>query len=463
MTQVLAIPGTAANPGLRYATALTTGLFSPAIDTVSFSSAGVDALDISLATTTVKAPVTHMNQQEGQFGTATNPSITFTSDTQTGIYRSGTHILSFSCATVDVLDVGAAGITFNMKTTFFGDNRISAAHPNMNTNFVLNTSTIARTGNEHDVFIGVGAGNNMITNLAENDVFIGWHAGLTQTNTTSSVIIGGQAREATTVGGGNSVHIGAMCGQNSSGGNQTMIGYKAGLSMTANCTVVGFQAATGATSSSNSTIIGNNTFPNLTTGTNNTSVGDGSGTGITTGSSNSFFGRLSAASTGTLSFGTAIGSQATVSASNTVQLGRKGIDAVSCGSSLSVHGSQVTDSNGHLVRTEASGTVTVGAGVGAGTGATAVLATNPTDSTGFITLTTGTSPLANNVLINLTFAQMYTAPPVMIITPANAAAAALTGTHVPFVDQNFTTGSRLFAQNALAASTVYSWWYHVMH
>jgi len=312
-------------------------------------------------------------------------------------------------------------------------------------------------------FIGVGAGDNMLTNLVENDVFIGWHAGLNQTNTTMSVIIGGQARETTTVGGGNSVHIGALCGQSSSGGNQTMIGFKAGLNMTANCTVVGFQAATAATSSSNSTIVGNNTFPNMSTGTNNTCVGDGSGTGITTGSSNSFFGRLAAASTGTLSFGTAIGSQATVSASNTIQLGRNGVDSVSCGSSLSVRGSQVTDSNGHLVRTEASGTVTVAVGSGAGSGASAVLATNPTDSTGLITLTTGSSPLGNNVLINLTFAQMYTVAPVMIITPANAAAAALTGTSVPFVDQNFTTGSRLLAQSALAASTVYSWWYHVMH
>jgi len=303
----------------------------------------------------------------------------------------------------------------------------------------------------------------MVGGSLENNVFIGWHAGNVITNQTSSVVIGSQARETTTVGGSNSVHIGAMCGQNSSGGNQTIIGFKAGSSMTANCTVIGYQAAIMGTNCPSSTIVGGSAFGAMSTASNNTGVGDTCGSGLTTGSSNSFFGRSATASPGTLNFGTAIGSQATVSASNTVQVGRFGTDAVSCGSSLSVHGSQVTDSNGHLVRTEASGTVTVGAGAGAGTGATVVLGSSPTDSTGQITLTTGTGPTANAALVNLTFATVYSLAPVMILTPANTAAASLTGTSVPYVNQTSTSGAGIISNNALAGSTVYSWWYHVMH
>jgi len=327
---------------------------------------------------------------------------------------------------------------------------------------VLNTSSILRTGNEKDVFIGVGAGDKMITNLAENDVYIGWHAGFNVTNHSNSVIIGSQAKELSTSSTGNSVHIGAKCGQSTSGGSQTMIGFNAGPSVTSNCTIVGFQAAPMATSCSNSTIIGGNSFPVLNNGTDNTCVGEGAGSGISSGSFNSFFGRSAGASSGALTFATAIGANASVTTSNTIQLGRIAMDAVSCGSSLSVNGSQVTDSFGHLVRVEGSGSVSITVGSGAGSGANAVLS-NATDSSGQISLTTGATPTANAVLVTLTFAHPYSSTPVMIITPANSNAAALTGTSAPFVDQNQTTTSRISSNSALTGSIVYSWWYHVMH
>jgi len=311
-------------------------------------------------------------------------------------------------------------------------------------------------------FIGVGAGDKMINNLAENDVYIGWHAGFNVTNHSSSVIIGSQAKEFSTSSTGNSVHIGALCGQSTSGGNQTMIGFKAGPTVSSNCTIVGFQAAPMATSCSNSTIIGGNTFPVLTTGTDNTCVGEAAGSGITTGTFNSFFGRSAGASSGTLTFATAIGANASVTANNTIQLGRNGSDAVSCGSSLSVNGSQVTDGFGHLVRVEGSGSVSATVGSGAGGGSVAI--SNATDSSGLITLTTGSTPTANAVLVTLTFAQPYSNIPVMIITPANSNAAALTGANAPFVDQNLTTTSRISSNSiALTGSTAYSWWYHIMH
>jgi len=465
MSQLLALDGSNTTPGLNFSSNHSSGLYlsNPATGVVSFSSAGVQAFDISPTAVTAHGLVTLQAQGVLPLGTVGAPGLAFTSDLSTGIFKQAPHTISFASSGFDVLDLTSTNIIFNAQTTFFGDNRISTAGTIANTNFVLNTSAIARTNNEQDVFIGVGAGDLMPTNVVESDVFIGYHAGNKHTTHINSVIIGAFARANSTTSTGNSVHIGANCGINSNGGSQTMIGFNAGALATQNCTIIGVSAASLATSGQNCTIVGGSTFSALTTGTDNTCVGEGSGQIITTGSFNSFFGRAANASLATRSHGTAIGAGAIVTADSTVQLGRLGMDAVSCGSSISVNGNQVTDGSGHLVRIGASGSLgfTLGPGAGSGSGS-GTLAAGSTDASGQITVTTGTAPAAASAIVTINFAQAYSLAPVMIITPANQATSALVGVNAPFVSSNTTGGSTIESNNALAAGT-YSWWYHVMH
>jgi len=465
MTQFTAPTGTPALPGLAFQTDTTSGLYLHQPGLISISASGVEKFDVSSAKITTRENIVYDDQQFLLNGTAAVPAMAFTSDTSSGIYLSALHTVSISANGASVLDVSATNINFNIKTTITGDNRSTTVSGN--TNAVFNSSGILRTGNEQDVFIGVGAGDSMLTNVIQNDVFIGFNAGHLHTANGSAVIIGSQARENTTGGGGNSVHIGAMCGQNSTGNTQTFVGFAAGTNVKGNvCTIIGTSAVPLATNLGNSVAVGANTFPNLLgttapSASNNTCVGDSSGGGIINGASNSFFG-YQASALSDVNFGTAIGAQAVVRSGNTVQLGRDGLDVVSCGSSVSVHGIQVLDTKGHLASGSVAPTVTTG--LGAGTGAVASVGPQASsDFTGQITVTTGTSPQANQTIVNLNFATSYGIAPVMVITPANAATASLTGALVPSVDDNFTTSSRIRSHNALAANTVYSWWYHVMH
>jgi len=467
MTQFTAPTGTPALPGLAFQTNTSSGLYLHSPGLISISASGVEKFDVSTAKITTRENIVYDDQQFLVNGTAAIPSMAFTSDTSSGIYLSALHTVSISANGASVLDVSATNINFNIKTTITGDNRSNVVSPSGNTNAVFNTSGILRSGIEQDVFIGVGAGDSMLTNVVQNDVFIGFNAGHLHTANGAAVIIGSQARENTSGGGGNSVHIGAQCGQNSTGNTQTFVGFAAGTNVKGNvCTIIGTSAVPLATNLGNSVAVGANTFPNLLgttapSASNNTCVGDSSGGGIVNGASNSFFG-FQASATSDVNFGTALGAQAVVRSGNTVQLGRDGSDVVSCGSSVSVHGIQVLDSKGHLSSGSVAPTVTTG--TGAGTGAVASVGPQASsDFTGQITITTGTSPQANQIIVNLNFATSYGIAPVMVITPANAATASLTGALVPSVDDNFTTSSRIRSHNALAASTTYSWWYHVMH
>lgn len=107
------------------------------------------------------------------------------------------------------------------------------------------------------------------------------------------------------------------------------------------------------------------------------------------------------------------------------------------------------------------GTPTIAAGAGAGTGPT--LAITGSDQAGVITVTTGTSTTASSVLATVTFGQAFSvAPRAVILTPAGANAAALSGAGKAYVDAA-ATATTTFAlkagTTALAASTTYTWHY----
>ena len=89
-----------------------------------------------------------------------------------------------------------------------------------------------------------------------------------------------------------------------------------------------------------------------------------------------------------------------------------------------------------------------------------VVATGANDTRGSVTGGTGTSPAAGNLIV-VTFGQAYASAPIVSITPANAAAAAL----LPYVTAVSTTGFTIAIQGAPAASqanTVYGFNWQVI-
>jgi hypothetical protein len=101
------------------------------------------------------------------------------------------------------------------------------------------------------------------------------------------------------------------------------------------------------------------------------------------------------------------------------------------------------------------------AGSGAGTSPTLAANANSNDLSGYVTVTTGTSPAASAVIATGTFGTAYATLPKCVLWPANAAASALSGAAaayipVPGADTAFAIES---GATALAASTLYTWGY----
>ncbi len=114
-----------------------------------------------------------------------------------------------------------------------------------------------------------------------------------------------------------------------------------------------------------------------------------------------------------------------------------------------------------------SDTPTPGIAAGTGAGTSPTLSIAGSDMNGTITLTTGSGPSGSAATIaTVTFHTAHSsAPRTVTLTPGNAAAAALSGTTMPFVDAS-TISATTFAlksgSSALAGATDYIWFYEVL-
>ena len=105
---------------------------------------------------------------------------------------------------------------------------------------------------------------------------------------------------------------------------------------------------------------------------------------------------------------------------------------------------------------------TIAAGTGAGTAPTVAVA-NATDASGLVNITTGTLPTGTNAIIaTITFNTAYGVAPNVILYPANAITATLSGVSMAYVTSTTTTFVLTSGTTALTASTAYSWFYHVI-
>jgi len=150
-----------------------------------------------------------------------------------------------------------------------------------------------------------------------------------------------------------------------------------------------------------------------------------------------------------------------VTASHTIQLGQAATDSVNVGAKLSVNTVELADASGRIV----SGVPLPGivAGTGAGTGNT--VGVTGTGLAGTISVLTAGTPTASATVVTVTFSTAYTTTaPTVVISPANLAAALLTGTAIVYLSSASTTNFVLsVGSTALATTTTYLWNYVVIH
>lgn len=270
---------------------------------------------------------------------------------------------------------------FGNNNSFFG--RLSGAvNTDGSDNTVMGANAAPRTttGNRNTF---VGSGSGFANTTGSNNTFIGFNAGsgglsdLTfataigadaQVATSNTVVLGrsadqvripGNLQVSGTVSGGLNV-AGTITASSFTGtslvsgtninsdsqyfiANQTVMGQirsnffigggtpgALSASTGGNNLLVGAGAGPGLTTGSDNALFGKSTGANLTTGTENTFVGNGSGFSNSTGSHNTFLGfNAGSGSLSNLNYATAIGADAQVATSNTVQLGRdSGADQV---------------------------------------------------------------------------------------------------------------------------------------
>lgn len=115
----------------------------------------------------------------------------------------------------------------------------------------------------------------------------------------------------------------------------------------------------------------------------------------------------------------------------------------------------------HLAGTTTAPTGAVG--TGAGTSPSAVtFSTNATDLSGDVLVTTGTLPTAGATVLTVTFNTAYGTAPIVLLSPANAATALLSGVTMVYTTSTTTTYVITAGSTGLIAATTYSWHYHVI-
>jgi hypothetical protein len=141
--------------------------------------------------------------------------------------------------------------------------------------------------------------------------------------------------------------------------NNTSVGYNNLYALTNGTgnTSVGAESMTALITGSSNTSIGNQSLI-ITTGDNNTGVGKGSGSTLTTGSNNTLIGSTANVGTNNLTNATALGFGATVTSSNTVQLGNGSVTSVVTSGAITAPSIRLTTgaSNGYILTSSADGT-----------------------------------------------------------------------------------------------------------
>lgn len=240
-----------------------------------------------------------------------------------------------------------AGASFNIAGDGTVGGTLSGGIVNAAAQFNLLGSRVLAADFGGNLFAGMGAGR--VNTSGFLNAFVGADAGVSNTEGCCNSFFGNRAGAANTTGSANAFVGGLAGGVNTEGIRNAFFGDLAGFDMDLSFAGLGPGTNTG-----------------VTTGSFNTFLGSRSGLRITEGSNNTFVG-YNTIGAPHLSYGTAIGSGATVTTDNTIVLGRS-LDTVVVPGALSLNivdaATQFNLGGQHVLRSTPDSTVTVGLGAG---------------------------------------------------------------------------------------------------
>ncbi len=227
-------------------------------------------------------------------------------------------------------------LVYNTATAGSSPNNVIPGYYYYNGTNWVNLITTATSGVPYSG--ATGTVNLGSYDLTVNGVTVGLGHGQNSLNTA----LGGSALAASNFTGSRNTAVGNQAliqYAGTSTDNNTGVGYfnMGGLTTGSANTSIGGETMLSLASGSNNTAIGNHTLMN-TTSNFNTAVGSESGDGVTSGNNNTFLGYNTDVSSGhgTIVNATAIGSGASVTASNTIQLGNASVSNVNTSGTINL-------------------------------------------------------------------------------------------------------------------------------
>ncbi|GAB4001911.1 hypothetical protein GCM10028807_59240 [Spirosoma daeguense] len=214
------------------------------------------------------------------------------------------------------------------QNNYIATSPAAAAPGTYNTLIGIGVGPLLSTGSSYNTMIGGQAGKSTVS--AANNTFIGYQSGATNNTGGNNTFVGFKSGFSNTIGRSN-VFIGSEAGFNNTTGTGNMfIGQQAGPNNTSGeyNLFIGNGAGNGNSTGTGNTAIGDGSGYNSTTGLENTSIGRYAGINNTTGSRNTFIGTAATnpPGSGNLTNATAIGYQASVTASNAMILGNNQVN-----------------------------------------------------------------------------------------------------------------------------------------
>lgn len=174
-----------------------------------------------------------------------------------------------------------------------------------NCTFGVNTGYELASGDQNSYF-GANAGNHGVN--VNNNTYLGFRAGRDNTD------------------GSNNVCVGSEAGISGLGSNNTAVGASTSAGGGGNNVVLGYSAGTSSANATENTYVGMNSGGGI--GSSNVCVGFDAGGNQTTGSDCTFVGYSAESAAGNFTNATAIGYQASVTASNRVRIGNTAITQI---------------------------------------------------------------------------------------------------------------------------------------
>jgi hypothetical protein len=123
--------GTAGAPSLSFASETTTGLFRPSASVLGIAVAGTSRATLTATGMTVTGTVTPTGSVHAPNGTVGNPSLSFNNDQDSGLYHIGANNLGLALGGAKVLDVATTGLGVTGTLSATGDSSFATTSGNV--------------------------------------------------------------------------------------------------------------------------------------------------------------------------------------------------------------------------------------------------------------------------------------------------------------------------------------------